>query len=146
MKNIIINTLAAILFLSITSVASAESLTDYKGKVVDKETSEPVPYANIAIYDICTDELVNGDLSNEEGEFELEEVDGDNYYVVVSHLAYKSEKIDYEDFVSGKDDITIEVDEKEIALEEIVIRGDRIIVADGSDVKTEESNEKVINE
>ncbi len=126
MKNILKITFAIILFVGITNVAFATSITTLKGKVVNKETSKPVPYANISIYDKCSEELIKGDLSNSKGEFELGAIEGDHFYVVVSHLGYESEKIDYNEFVSNQKDFTIEVDAKEIILEEIIILGESI--------------------
>ncbi len=128
MKNIILNICAVILFLGIASVASAISVTTLKGKVVDKETLKPVAYANISIYNKCNEELVSGDMSNKDGEFELKAAEGSNYYVVVSHLGYKSNKIDYIDFVNKYKnfEIEVEVETKEVALEEIIIIGERI--------------------
>lgn len=78
---------------------SQEILT-IRGKVVDGETKEAMPFASVAIYKSADSSLVTGNATNLEGHFKIETTPG-QYYLIVKILSY-------DDYV--KDDFKLQKD------------------------------------
>ena len=53
------------------------------GNLVEEETSQPVPYATVALYATNTKELITGMTSDEEGQFSISTTSTD-FYVKIS--------------------------------------------------------------
>lgn len=64
-----------------------------KGKVIDKESLSNVEYASIAIYRVKDSSLVNGGITNENGDFEIENLPNGKFYIVINSIGYKKKKI-----------------------------------------------------
>lgn len=91
------------------------------GKVTNK-SNEPIEYATVVLQTI--DSLyVSATNTDSTGCFSLP-IDLAAYRLVVQHLIYET----FENNYSGEYDITIELTEKENALDEIVIKGERPVV------------------
>ena len=69
-------------FIGIFSTGNAQNI-EISGMVIDAETNEPIPFANIALK-----ELYKGTASNALGEFSFK-VDSLPIVLVISHLSYE---------------------------------------------------------
>ncbi len=78
--------LFAFFFIGVSAVLAESSL---KGKVVDAETSEPLEFAAISLFDASGERLITGVLADIEGNFEITGVEqGTEYLLVVNFLGY----------------------------------------------------------
>ncbi len=62
------------------------------GKIMD-ENDLPIPYANVAVYDVTGENIIGGSSSNDEGRFMLPLKSGD-YMVKISFLSYEEKTIE----------------------------------------------------
>lgn len=62
------------------------------GKIIDKNTAAPLHYATISIFNIKDKTLVNGNISDENGDFKIPLEPG-NYYAIIEFLTYKSQEV-----------------------------------------------------
>jgi len=92
--------------------APAQSIELY-GKVLNRETKESIPFANIAIKDIY-----KGTASNALGEFSFK-VDSLPLNLVITHLSYESLEIR----VDSDDELVIELEPGKLLMDELVIKG-----------------------
>ncbi len=83
------------------------------GKIIDKETQEPIPFANIALK-----EIYKGTASNELGEFSFK-IDSLPVLLTISHLSYESLEIE---LLENKP-LIIEMIPGKLLLDELVIKG-----------------------
>jgi outer membrane receptor protein involved in Fe transport len=68
-------------------------LGSISGMVVDKQTSQPVEYANLVLFRTKDSSMINGAITNQSGIFTIEKVPFGKYYMVVSFIGYSSLKI-----------------------------------------------------
>jgi len=59
------------------------------GKVIDKESGLPLEFATIAFYSITTNEIVDGCLTDENGNFKIK-VSEDVYNISIEYISYKT--------------------------------------------------------
>lgn len=64
-----------------------------KGKVLDSETKKAIEYANIIVYRTRDSVMVNGCISNPEGEFKLDNLMPGRYYAKISFIGYTTKII-----------------------------------------------------
>nr|WP_234445695.1 outer membrane beta-barrel family protein [Carboxylicivirga marina] len=78
-----------------------------KGKVYDGNSKKPVEYATVAIYNAQDNSVINGTISDENGNFKIKGLKEGNFYVVVSFLGYENKR--YDDIVvdGGRDMINL---------------------------------------
>lgn len=69
-------------------LAPAMSQTGLKGTVIDQSQKTPLEYANIALYGLPDSTLIKGAVTDENGNYELMELDRGTYYLTVSFLGY----------------------------------------------------------
>ena len=87
--------------------------TVFEGKIIDKNTKESIPFANIFVQN-----STQGVISNEDGIFKF-------YFpnsvekIEVSHIGYKSQIFDVK--LIQKESITIFLEPDEMALEEVIV-------------------------
>ncbi len=111
--------------LSFFSNAQTGSIT---GHVTGSSDSEPLEYANVAVYTTNDSTLVTGGVTNDSGDFKIENLKEGTYYVKVHFLGYdikKSEKFDL-----GKRQIlslgTIKLEPSRQLVDEVNVTGNRI--------------------
>lgn len=63
------------------------------GQLIDAQSSEPVGFANIAVYRITDGELTAGTTSDINGEFTLKDLPYDDYRLEVSFIGYETEEV-----------------------------------------------------
>ncbi len=95
------------------------------GKVIDETSGDPIGYATVAVFNIESEEMLNGSTTEDDGAFELN-VTKQNVYVEISFLGYTTQRIDKLVFnrgtaILGK--IFLKEDAK--TLDEVVITADK---------------------
>lgn len=100
-----------IILLTTFSLTILLCFSQTKGKILDKETSEPIPYVNISIKDKNF-----GTTSNEKGEFNIKEKT-ENEFLVVSSIGYEKEIV----VVEGKE-IVIYLKPKSYEIKEVHVK------------------------
>ncbi|WP_083464722.1 TonB-dependent receptor [Marinifilum fragile] len=101
--------------------ANAEKLTaSIKGKVIDVNSKEPIPYATVALEGSSV-----GAVTNFEGEFVIEDVPMGHYHVVASCVGYQIKTKEC-DLKAGKGiSLEFSIAEDFIGLEQVVVTADR---------------------
>ena len=64
-----------------------------KGIIIDVQTSEPMEYANVAVYNSEDSSLVTGGITNENGEFEIRGMSYGNYYLEAQFIGFNKSKV-----------------------------------------------------
>jgi len=109
------------MLVSITNSAVAENLTaSIKGKVIDVNSNEPVPYASVAL-----EGSAMGAVTNFEGEFVIENVPMGHYHVIATCVGYKLVTKEC-DLKGGKHaSLEFKITEDFIGLDQVVVTADR---------------------
>ena len=97
-----------------------------KGKIVD-EQNQSLPYANIILYKIGSDANPNGTVSNDSGEYILENIPSGKYKIEISMLGFLIEKIKEFDLDSDKT-FNITLKEETQTLNEVVVKSKRPVI------------------
>src|ERR1035437_10496728 len=63
------------------------------GTIIDGSTNQPVPYASIAVYRAKDSTLVTGVMSNDDGSFTIQGLPYGKFYVMVTSVGYKKQKV-----------------------------------------------------
>jgi outer membrane receptor protein involved in Fe transport len=100
----------AILF--ITNSVSAQ-IAALSGKIVDEKTGESVPFASVSVFDINFNSLLDGAMSDEDGNFKIVNLGFEPIQVVVSFIGYTP------DTIAG---ITISAETEQVNLGEIRLK------------------------
>lgn len=64
-----------------------------KGVVIDEDSDSPMEFANIAVYDLADSSLVTGGITNENGEFEIDNITYGEYYMQVNFIGFDARNI-----------------------------------------------------
>ena len=122
--NIIFFTL--LIYLLGISTLAAKEVSKISGKVLDQK-GEAVPFANIALINVAAGGLVDGTVSNEEGEFLIETVKTGNVKLVISSIGFKSFESESFELVSGliKEMGTISIEDEMTGLNEVTVQSTR---------------------
>ncbi|TDQ12938.1 TonB-dependent receptor-like protein [Algoriphagus boseongensis] len=138
-----------IYLLGVSNLAAApKEVAKISGKVEDQK-GQPVPYANVAL--ISTEGgLVDGAVSDEDGNFLIESVKSAKVKLVVSSIGYKTfstepfdlqpgiskefGKITIEDEMTGLDEVTVKASRPEIIIEpdKTIVNVEGTVMAEGS--------------
>ncbi len=108
------------------------------GRIYDKSTSGPLPYATVVLTGIFDDKLLTGAISDDEGRFLLTGIAQGDYLVKCSFVGYKSSETEVlvgrlnRNFDLGR----IELEPEAATLGEVVISEDRDLVATTPEKKT----------
>jgi hypothetical protein len=110
------------LFSPFPAYAQGKYTQVIRGSVMDKNTQQPLPGANILVVD---SDPLHGTASDSKGEFILKEVPVGRQSLIISFLGYKSLTIPGIDVTSGKEVIlTIELEETMLQIPEAIIRAE----------------------
>jgi outer membrane receptor protein involved in Fe transport len=107
----------------------AQQTVSIKGKVIELDTEQAIPYASVVVRSAATEQIVAGTTTDEQGEFNLETQPGD-YTIEVSFVGYKTEYISGLKMAGGKmlDLGTIALVEDTRVLDEVEVRADKSMV------------------
>ncbi len=120
-----------ILFISITSYAQAE----LSGTVLDKNTREPVPYANIIIK--SGNAITTGGITNDTGAFSISKITFGDYTLEVQYIGYKT-RVQQITLVKDNRKLhlgTITIEEDAVALEAVEVSAERSTIEQKIDRK-----------
>ncbi len=114
----------SILFLILLTTDLVAQVT-VSGKVQDKESGQPVPYATVAIVNGETEEIVTGTTTNDKGLFTIQ-TDLPNFFVEVSFIGYEKKVVN--DFEVSGDVVslgTIILESNALGLDEVEITAEK---------------------
>lgn len=95
MKKVILAVIATI-FVIITSNANTtvnDKTGIISGQIVNQQTSEPVPFANVAVINSDNSKIVTGTMTDEKGYFKLENIPFGKYHIQISFIGYEQQII-----------------------------------------------------
>ena len=113
-----------------------------KGQLKDQQTMQAMAYATVALRRISDSTLITGTASNPDGQFILASVSEGKYSLIISAIGYNrvTKNIDLtEDFDAG----TILLQDKSLALAEVVVVGERMKAKTEPDKTTYFVNKKM---
>ena len=64
-----------------------------KGKIIDNNTTQPLEFANIALFDKVDSTLISGTISSENGEFEMQGINFGQYYLVANYIGFNKSEV-----------------------------------------------------
>lgn len=132
------------LFFALAVQGFAQSNISVVGQVVDLETQDPIPFASISII-AGYDELINGSISSENGDFIIEGIAPGNYRMRISCVGYEPLEREIligelnENYDLGK----VSISASEIRLDEVVVSGEREEISSGLDKKTYDMDQNI---
>ncbi len=104
----------AVLIAFTMQITQAQDVIKIKGKVIDKQTSEPIIYAAIGLVGTFV-----GTVSNNDGEFELKIPTGLSYdTVLISAVGYVTKTLSIKEN-AGKSDVLVDLVSREFQIQEI---------------------------
>ncbi|MFY8136768.1 MAG: carboxypeptidase regulatory-like domain-containing protein, partial [Flavobacteriales bacterium] len=83
--------LVALLLLGVSSAFAQGNSGTLKGKVTDKDTKEPLPFANVVVY--LNGNLVTGATTDFDGEFTIKPIDPGTYEIQFSMVGYQPQTV-----------------------------------------------------
>lgn len=98
------------------------------GKIIDKDTGEPVSYASVVIKK--GDKQINGTITDDKGEFKMVDINVDNYTLLISFIGYETITMPIE-MTKKKPDVDfdkISMASSSTQLDEVVVEGEKAIV------------------
>jgi outer membrane receptor protein involved in Fe transport len=109
----------------------SQQTTNVTGKILDKETKETVPFANIVLKSASDSSFISGTLSDEQGIFLLEDVSEGSYLLEISSIGYNTySRAEYFGSLSDFIDLgIIPLSEATQQLEEVVVTGKQSTVS-----------------
>ena len=116
---------AIILLCTVAILASAQGLV--KGKILDKTTDELMPYVSVVVNNKSDGKFVKGTITDESGEFTINELPYGSYQLVVTFLGYKDVKREFTLNASRKEQsyAGIYLSEDSRQLSEVTVTGQR---------------------
>ena len=124
-------------FMSLLMVASAVAQTrniTVRGKVIDKDSGEPVVQATIQMLSLPDSTYVNGAATLDDGTFELPKVSAGNYVMKISFIGYKNI---FEQLTLASNRTNVDVGTKKLELDAIALR-EAVVTAMASQVQVVE--------
>jgi outer membrane receptor protein involved in Fe transport len=119
--------LAIILCGSFTLTEAQTPQTLVKGRIVDRETSEPIPFATFSLYSPDS-MLVTGGIAELDGTFEVG-VNPGNYYALVQVVSYQTRRIALRRYSAGTVNVgTVQLTPDIQTLSEVVISAERSLM------------------
>tara|TARA_R110002073_G_scaffold108336_5_gene243530 strand:+ start:110673 stop:113048 length:2376 start_codon:yes stop_codon:yes gene_type:complete len=116
-------TLTFIFFIGLLSIQSQNSI---RGKIVDTE-NQPLAYANVVLYNLDTKIDPTGAVSDENGNYQFENISNGKYKLEVSMLGFETNKI--EEFQLNKNkEFNVTLKEESQTLNEVVIKSKRPVI------------------
>ncbi|WP_445733642.1 TonB-dependent receptor domain-containing protein [Mariniflexile sp.] len=130
--------LALILTLLLFSISNAQISTTISGIIKDKTTNSNLPFVNVILKTVKDSTFVSGTVTNEDGRFSLTRINSGNYYLEVSYMGYSTKKQAV--FVGNLSEYldlqTIEIEEAETTLNEVIITNKANEISEKMDKKT----------
>ncbi|MCI2228663.1 TonB-dependent receptor [Polaribacter sp. MSW13] len=113
-------------FTLLFGILATFSQHSISGKIVD-EQNEPLPFANIILHKIGSNENPKGAVSDEKGEYKIENISSGKYRIEISTLGFETQKIKEFELNSNKT-FNITLKETTQTLNEIVVKSKRPVI------------------
>jgi outer membrane receptor protein involved in Fe transport len=113
-----------------------------KGQLKDQQNMQAVAYATVALKRSLDSTFITGVASNADGEFSLENISKGNYCLIISAIGYYHITMTV-DLTSDYNAGTILLQQKSVALGEIVVTGERVKAKTGIEKTTYFVNKKM---
>ena len=124
MKSILKNSIYLLLLILSSSFAIAQENIEIIGKLVEEETSQPIPYATLVIKDKSTNKNITGVITDNSGNF-IVTTTKPNFYVEISFMGFETKTITEFTVTNRKVNLgTIKLLPNSQALDEIVVTGE----------------------
>ena len=124
MKSILKNSIYLLLLILSSSFAIAQENIEITGKLVEKETSQPIHYATLVIKDKSTNKNITGVITDNSGNF-IVTTTKPNFYVEISFMGFETKTITEFTVTNRKVNLgTIKLLPNSQALDEIVVTGE----------------------
>lgn len=104
------------LLIAVTSFAQTGTI---KGRVVDADSNEEIPFANIALLE--NGNIVTGTVTDDDGAFKLDNVDHGSYSISVSFLGYQPNEIN--DINIGNETRNVDLKKVKLSVSAVNIEG-----------------------
>jgi polyhydroxyalkanoate synthesis regulator phasin len=121
--------LTIILFaFTLQSFAGEETAGKLTGKVIDKQSKQPISYATISIVNVLDSSVVTGVISNENGGFQIDDLPMGEYKVSVSFIGYKasSKKVSLNLRNRNVDIGELQLEETTTLIDDVVVEAERL--------------------
>jgi hypothetical protein len=107
-----------LIFVGVIMTSFTLSAQSLLGKVIDKQ-SQPIGFANVALYSLPDSVLITGTITDEKGEFLLNtDRNSDNAFLKISFMGYETQT------VPAKPQQTVVLTPEAMELDELVVKGD----------------------
>ncbi|MDG1226532.1 MAG: TonB-dependent receptor [Polaribacter sp.] len=124
MKSILKNSIYVILLILSSSFAIAQQNIEVIGKLVEEETSQPIPYATVVIKNKSTNKNITGVITDDSGKFIITTTKP-NFYVEISFMGFETKTITEFIVTNRKVNLgTIKLAPNSQALDEVVVTGE----------------------
>jgi outer membrane receptor protein involved in Fe transport len=142
MKRLFNNFIIILTFLTLSSVpiwaqSSGES-KEFKisGKIVDKASGDPIPYATAVLKEAGTDTNIAGGVADDEGEFFFNVSKAGKYIVELSYMGYtvtKREDVEVNANIPSVFLGNLVMEESSVSLQEVTVQGQRNLIEERVD-------------
>lgn len=106
------------------------------GRVVEKESGDPIAYATAVLFEAGTGKNITGGVADDNGEFFLTGFKDGSYYLEVSFVGYKTMEQAEMNITSAKTNLNLgnlSLEEESVALEEVTVQGQRDLIEEKVD-------------
>ena len=126
---IILVMLLCVNLISCSLYGQSEPTAEISGKITSV-SNEPLPYANLVVFNVLDSSMVKGAMSNDLGSFLIEKVPVGKYYVSASILGFKTYESEMFEIVSDekKDLGTILLEEEKFQLEGVTVTSKKPLI------------------
>ncbi len=119
-----------------TNSSGLNSSGTIMGKVIDSSTKQPVQFANVSVFSSKDSSIVTGAVTDDKGNFLINNVPAGNYYAKVSFIGYKSDVIKSININSKNKSAelgTLSIASTAVRLGSVVVRADKDMVVTNLD-------------
>ena len=103
---------------------SEQSGPSINGAIVDEQRN-PVPFGNVAVYEVQDSSLITGGVSDEQGKFNVP-VEPGRYFIKISFLSYEEQVVSNVEVTNSNVNVgVITLKEDSQVLEEVVVKGEK---------------------
>ncbi len=115
---------SVLVIILLSSFAPIQESIEISGKLIEKETLQPIPYATIVVKHKTTNKVVTGATTDENGNFNISATNPE-FYVEISFMGFETKKITEFSISNKKVALgTIKLAPDSQALDEVVITGE----------------------
>ena len=116
------------------TVSAKEVKGSITGTVVDVANNAPVAYATISLHEATTDQVINGTITDDNGAFEIDDVENGSYRVEVTFIGYETISLPDVTVNGKKTDLgTIKLGTAAALLDEVTVTGQRALIEEKVD-------------